>query len=497
MSGVIMGSTEPRIHTKPLRPLTPETSYGYAVIDFAKDVLGEPLDPWQEWLVIHAGELLEDGRPRFRRVLVLVARQNGKTHLLKVLAQYWIFRAKQHLVLGTSTTMSQALESWDLAVEQAETTPTLAAEIDGRPRRNTMETYIKTTSGCRYSIRPATRRGARGLTVDRLIIDELREHRDWEGYNAAIHTMNARPNGQAWLISNQGDMRATVLRGLHKQAIEFIQTGEGNYRLGIFEWSAPEDCALDDVRSLAQANPNLGHRLELEDMLSDAKGIIASGDEEQETGFRTEVLCQYVPLLNPAVDSRSWTQCISVGTMEGLRDRVMLCLDVSPDGHHVTLVAGAMLPDERIRLEVVDSWEAVNAIDQCRRSLFGIVPRVKPRYFGWLPGGPAAVMQADLMKRKGRVPWPPLGVKLVEIKADLPAVCMGFAEQVRSEKIVHSGDDLLTAHIAGAQKMKRGDLWVFSRRGGGHCDAAYAAAGVVHMCRTLTARKSELRLISA
>src|ERR1700742_2146374 len=82
---VPLGSITPRLWTRPLRRLTPQTSYGFRVIWFAAVVLGQPLDPWQQWLVIHLGELLPDGRPRFRRVLVLVARQNGKTHLCKVL----------------------------------------------------------------------------------------------------------------------------------------------------------------------------------------------------------------------------------------------------------------------------------------------------------------------------------------------------------------------------------------------------------------------------
>ena len=79
-----LGSITPRLWTRPLRELTPQTSYGYAVIYFAAVVLGRPLDPWQQWLVIHLGELLPDGLPRFRKVLVVVARQNGKT-LLDVL----------------------------------------------------------------------------------------------------------------------------------------------------------------------------------------------------------------------------------------------------------------------------------------------------------------------------------------------------------------------------------------------------------------------------
>ena len=87
----IRGCTEARLFTPPLRELTRETSYGYAVIDFARNILKTPLDPWEEWLVIHMGELLEDGTPRFRKVLVIVARQNGKTYLCRVLTLFWMF----------------------------------------------------------------------------------------------------------------------------------------------------------------------------------------------------------------------------------------------------------------------------------------------------------------------------------------------------------------------------------------------------------------------
>lgn len=74
------GRTEPRLWTKPLRELTPDTSLGFEVIDYARQILHIELYPWQQWLLIHALELLEDGITyRYRRIIVLVGRQNGKT----------------------------------------------------------------------------------------------------------------------------------------------------------------------------------------------------------------------------------------------------------------------------------------------------------------------------------------------------------------------------------------------------------------------------------
>ena len=66
----LLGRTEARIFTPPLE-LTPETSAGFSVIEFAEQILGIDLLPWQSWFLIHALELRPDGKFRFRKVLCL------------------------------------------------------------------------------------------------------------------------------------------------------------------------------------------------------------------------------------------------------------------------------------------------------------------------------------------------------------------------------------------------------------------------------------------
>src|SRR5690606_31377615 len=111
-AGGVLGSVTPRLWTPPLRELTPETSYGFDFNWFCDEVVGEPNDPWQEWLSIHAGELLADGRPRFRTVLVLVARQQGKTSWARKLILFWMFVERVPSILGTSTDRSYAKKCW-------------------------------------------------------------------------------------------------------------------------------------------------------------------------------------------------------------------------------------------------------------------------------------------------------------------------------------------------------------------------------------------------
>ena len=125
----LVGHEVPRIYTPPLRKLTPRTSAGFACIEFAEDVLGLVLFPWQKWFLIHALELLPDKTFRFRTVVLLVARQNGKSTLAQVLALFFMYVRAARLVIGTAQNLDLAEEVWAGAVEIAEDCPELADEI--------------------------------------------------------------------------------------------------------------------------------------------------------------------------------------------------------------------------------------------------------------------------------------------------------------------------------------------------------------------------------
>jgi phage terminase large subunit-like protein len=493
----MVGRRTPRLATPARRKLGRRTSYGYAVVDFARDVLREPLDPWEAWLVVHLGELLADGRPRFRQVLVLVARQNGKTHLLKVLALFWLFVETWPLVVGMSTNLDYAREAWLGAVAMAEDTPDLAAQLPrGGVRLANGQEQMETSARCRYRIAASNRRGGRSLSIDRLILDELREHADWSAWAASVNAMQARPQAQVVAISNQGDESAVVLDSLRSAALDHLDHGEGDDRLGLFEWSAEDGCDIEDPRAWAAANPNMGRRIDVEVIASAARRAARAGGEE-EAQFRTEVLCQRVRKLDPAIDSGAWRRCSDpTDDMTPLRGRVAFGVDLAPDGRHATLVGAAVLDDQRVRVAVVKAWEGPRCADELERELPGITARLRPRAVGWLPNGPAAALAAGLAERKGRVPWPPPGVTVEAIRGDAPAACMGLRAAVEAGQIAHSDDPLLTAHVTGAERQRQGDRWVF-RRAEGHVDAAYATAAAVHLARTLPAPVGKPRLVIA
>lgn len=463
-SGKLVGSEAARLFTEPARPLTRATSRGFEVADFAEHVLGEPLLPWQRWLAIRALELNPDGTYRFRTVLTLVARQSGKSHLLKVMALWRMYIDGARLVVGAAQNMQLARESWLASIEMAKAVPDLAAEI-AKVSLNNNDPHLALSSGARYKIVAATRGSGRGLSADLLVLDEVREQRDWAAWSSLSKTTMARPMGQIWAISNAGDDQSVVLNHLREAALSGADP-----TIGIFEWSAEDGCDLDDPAAWCAANPGLGHTIS-------EQAIRSALATDPPAVFRTEVLCQRVESLDEAVNVAAWRDCADAkGSMDGLRERVVTCLDVAPDGRHVTLVAAAVTADGRVRVEVVDAWKST---EEARRALPDLLARVKPVATTWFPTGPAAALAHELRAAPGST----------EIKgAAVVEVCQEFSDLVLARRVVHPGDGLLDAHVLGARKYHQGDGWRFERKGPSHVDALYAAAGAVHLARSVPAR---------
>lgn len=493
------GSVTPRLWTPPLRELTEETTYGYELIDFA-ELIGWPFDPWQRWLAVHMGELLPDGRPRFRQVLVLVARQNGKTTFCRVLILWWLFVELVELVVGAHASRDKAKTEWKKTIAFARSVPQLAREI-GRHAVTLQvgEEDFATLLGSHYRFGAANRRLGRGDTVHRLLLDELREHKDWSAYDAGVNAMNAVDDAQAVAITNQGDARAVVLDSLRDEALQFIETGQGDSRLFLAEWSAPAGSDPTDVQAIAAANPDLGGRLQLDALMGQAMRAKRQGGAEL-AGFRTEVLCMRVALRDPAIDPDAWRaagydpddpeQRVDLAAH---RDRLVACLDVALDGSHATLVAAATL-DGRTYVEVVKRWQGAGATAALRAELPDLVRKLRPRRLGWFPGGPAAAVAAALSAKTRSAGWPPRGTKVAELVGEVPAVCMGLAEQVAAGEVRHPRDPMLTAHVEQTQRLRRGDGWIFTRQGSRPIDGTYALAGAVHLARTLPAALPPLQV---
>jgi hypothetical protein len=388
----LWGCEVPRIWTPPLRELTPETTLGYEVIEFA-DVIGVTLMPWQKWFLIHALELRPDGTFRFRKIILLVARQNGKSTLLQVLTLWRMYVDRCRLVIGTAQDLDTAEEVWEGAVELAQSVPELADEIAQVLKVNGKKT-LRLTSGERYKVRVANRKGGRGLSGELVLLDELREHQSWDAWAAVTKTTNAMTRAQIIAASNAGDASSIVLRYLRMIAHralgdpdgiceadgelapdlddiendfddvdeddqdalddvdefdmdEFEDEFDGDDGLGLFEWSAKPGCPVSDRDGWAQANPALGHTITERTIASDSR-------IDPEWIFRTEVLCQWSSgALDGPFPPGAWEAGTDPDSAPAADSTVSLCVDVSWDRTRAYVGLAAWREDGTPHVEII------------------------------------------------------------------------------------------------------------------------------------------------
>lgn len=355
----MMGYTKPRIYTPPLRELTEKTSLGFAAIAYAKTVLGKTLYPWQEWALIHileiVGELGGEWHFRYRAVLIMVSRQCGKTVLSEVIASFFLNVLCVDSIFGTSLSLNKAEEVWEAVISDQETIPLLAADIDRVARVNGNKQLVLTGLR-RYKVGAPTRRAGRGDSNDLVMLDELREHRDWETWAAAAASINAKPNGMIICFSNAGDPDSVVLRQLREQGIAAIEGTKAEdfggevdaSSLGIFEWSAPEGAETDDMEALAQANPALGYGKLTE------RALLSNRATFPENKFRSECMCQQVETILPSpFPDGAWDGGLDMQSTIAAGSELFFGLDLSHDRRWSTIAVCGQREDGNYHIEVV------------------------------------------------------------------------------------------------------------------------------------------------
>ena len=301
------GSTEPRLFVPPLRELTPETSWGYECIDFLEGILKWDLLPWQKWLYVHALEKDLAGHGfRFQTIVLLIARQNGKTQWLKGLGLWKLYMDGAEQVLISAQNLEMAETTLREVVADVKGNRVLAKEFSRFSQTNGKYKLLLTPAphnplGPRREWRAAVsnRKGGRSLSADLAQLDELREQQNWEAWNAIVPTTTARPRSLIVCASNAGDATSVVLRSLRDGTLQRITAGETDEtRTFLAEWSAPDDVDHTDPQFWSQANPAMGY---LPGFTEESLRGRLEAMHDNIPGWRTEHLCQWVDALEPGI----------------------------------------------------------------------------------------------------------------------------------------------------------------------------------------------------
>lgn len=474
------GRETPRVWTPPLRDLTPETTLGFECIGFAEQMLELDLMPWQKWFLLHALELHptevdEDGEPtfRFRKVILLVGRQNGKSTVMQALTLWRMFVDRASLVLGTAQELEVAEALWAESLELAQETEELKIEVDGgKVERQPGRKMFRLRTGETYKVKAATRRGGRGLSGELVILDELREHQSWDAWAAVTKTTNAKARAQIYGVSNAGDATSVVLRYLRQRAHsevgdpdglngntpaealvadEFDEDDDIDSGLAIFEWSAAPGSAVTDRDGWAQANPALGYRIREATLAGDAA-------VDPEWIFRTEVLCQWSDgSLEGPFPPGAWDAGRDEESRVAGDSPVVLAVDVSWDRGMAHVALAGRRDDGGLHVEVVASragtdWVVPWLTSVDRQERVRAAPVVVQTN-----GAPASSLIESFRDA---------GVRVEDWKGpDLSSATGGFYDLVRENRLHHRPSPVLDIAAATAlPRMLEGGAFVWDRR---------------------------------
>jgi phage terminase large subunit-like protein len=455
-SQALRGATKPRLASIPLK--------GSNKLQDVKDlceILKMPLLPWQEYVLKDMLTVDKAGMWIRKTNLLLIARQNGKTHLARMLILAHLLKWDSKNILIMSSNRSMALDTFRQVAQVLENHDGLKGFVKQIRYANGTES-IEMLDGRRLDVVAATRDGSRGRTADFLYIDELREISE-EGYRAAIPTTRARANAQTLLTSNAGDAFSVVLNGMRERALENPPKS-----FGFYEYSAPQYCKITDRSGWAQANPSLGYTI-TEEAIEEA---IATSPIEN---TRTETLCQWIDSLSSPWTHGSIEECSDANLEIPVGGYTVLAFDVSPSRRNASLVAGQILSDGRIGVGLLQTWESQVSVDELKiaADIKGWADQYRPRQICFDKYATQTI--ADRLSNAGCVVQDVSGQQFYQ-------ACSDIKEALDNKRMVHKGQDNWIQQMNNCAAKVNDSGWrIIKRKSAGDISAAIGSAMVVSL----------------
>ena len=362
----VEGSALPRI-----APPVPLRSELKAYRDLSAKI-GIRLYPWQETAAKYLTAKAPTGRPLYREVAIIVARQNGKTTLLvplivqRLLAGQSIMHTAQNAKLPREVHDLVALALLEHFPDELPKTRAISYAVGHEE--------IRLKNHGRYSIVAPTKGGARGPANDLVIVDELREMESHDFIGAAKPTLTASKHPQMVYLSNAGTEMSLVLNSIKGRGAE-------DPVLAYLEWSASEEMADDDMRGWIAANPSIGHDpAVLETLTTEYRSHKLAGTLAI---FETEHLCRWVATIQPRlVEEFAWLACKGeIGTPR----RASLAVSMDPSGRRASVAMAWRQGDGvAIRIVVDSHGDPVNT-DDIGKAVKGLAQKYAIRQVGYDP----------------------------------------------------------------------------------------------------------------
>jgi len=471
-SQALIGSGTPRIHSA----LNDLPSRGLEVVDFAASI-GIELMPWQKFVFEHAMKIKPDGRWKHPVVVIVAARQNGKSTIMEMCILARMFLWNEPLQLGSAHVLTTSLETFRHIVNIIESNEKLAKQVQKiRWAHGSEEIQLK--SGARYVVKAANA-AARGFAKPETVyMDETRQLKDTEAWSAMRYTMMAAKNPQLWTFSNAGDQHSLILNQLRDRGMSSAAGSDDD--IAYFEWSAYSD-KITDEKNWVASNPALGwtiHQDNIRAVLNDPPDVV-----------QTEVLCRWVNTISGAIPAKEWNECGGDEIELDVEKVTWFGLDSSPDRRDCALVAAQKNADDTFNIKLLHTWHNPISLDD-KAIANDIAPyaRKYPVEYVAFSKRTSSAIAARLA---------PAGIPIIDIDGALYGQsCDELLGAITSKRLIHGKQAELSKQILSAVRLPMGDGgWIIGRRASSVAVcAAVASALATHFA---TRPEMEIDIFSA
>lgn len=457
MTASELQQVKPRFHSHPqyIETLGPEVAELATQCGFAPDPeQRQALDIIFGWRTDQRVAAFEFG--------IVCSRQNMKSALFEMCVLGWLFIEQVALITWSAHELSTTTEAHRHLANLIQNNPDLRSQLAPGPSEGIYEgngkERIELATGQRVLFKARTNVGGRGLTGDRMILDEAL-YLTSTHMGSLLPTLSAVPDPQVLYGSSAGKVQSSTLRSIRERGragddpslayIEYSSEIGGCADERCVHALATPGCALDDIEKRRQSNPALGRRITEETLdnmrralweepLEFAREFLGWWDDPLEEGEDGDIdMAKWAGLANPQASEPS---------------TAYLSIDIPPDRSCTRLVVAWRGESGRVVVAVFTLSGTLRAVEMVvalkeSRNLLGVSLHA---------GGPAGSLVADLSAA---------GVDVDLVTTQEMAQASGaLLDHVNNGTIEHLDQPELNAAVRAAKLRNTGDAQLWDRR---------------------------------
>lgn len=456
-----VGLVEPAFRSEPEYAYT----LGPEVADLCRDVNFGP-DPEQAMALDAIFGRKLNGKSSAFEVSLICCRQNLKTGVFKQAALGWLYLTEEGLIVWSAHEFATSQEAFRDLEELITGYDMLRREVKKITHGNGEEA-IEMMCGSRVVFKTRTKGGGRGLSGNKVILDEGFALRPMH-MGALLPTMSAKPDPQVLYGSSAGMADSGILRGVRDRGRPGTDP-----RLAYLEWCAPPPekacaagkgcthsltsvgCACDDPAYWQVANPALGRRISIEFISGERRAMPPSEFGRERMGWWDDPVEGVSP-----ISEAQWKSCLDKKSkVDGV---VAVAFDVAMDRSTSAVGIVGYRKDGLTHGEVVEhrpgtGWLA-DRLDE-------IADRNETCVLVLDPSSPAGSLEKELNNR-GWSTKPVAGQRQLMLVGarDYAQACGALADEINDNQFRHIGQKPLDDAADGVRTRQLADAWAWARK---------------------------------